>query len=93
MKPAAFILLIALFACKPQDSKTSQSMADTTTVAQQKQPAFTSGYADVNGIKMYYEIYGEGKPLVLLHGGGSTIQTTFANVIPELSINKKSNWH
>jgi hypothetical protein len=24
----------------------------------------------VNGLKMYYEIHGTGKPLVLLHGGG-----------------------
>ncbi len=34
---------------------------------------------------MYYEIYGEGKPLVLIHGGGSTIQTTFGRVIPMLA--------
>jgi pimeloyl-ACP methyl ester carboxylesterase len=33
----------------------------------------SSGYADVNGIKLYYEIYGEGEPLVLLHGGFMTI--------------------
>jgi pimeloyl-ACP methyl ester carboxylesterase len=26
-------------------------------------------YADVNGVKLYYEIHGAGKPLVLLHGG------------------------
>src|SRR6478735_1862954 len=39
-------------------------------------------YAEVNGIKMYYEIYGEGMPLVLIHGGGSTIQTSFGNVLP-----------
>lgn len=44
-----------------------------------------TGYADVNGLKMYYEIYGEGKPLVLIHGGGSTIQTSFGRIIPELS--------
>jgi pimeloyl-ACP methyl ester carboxylesterase len=44
-----------------------------------------SGYIPVNGIRMYYEIYGEGKPLVLIHGGGSTIQTSFGNIIPELS--------
>jgi pimeloyl-ACP methyl ester carboxylesterase len=43
-----------------------------------------SGYSVVNGLKMYYEIYGEGKPLVLVHGGGSTIQTTFGNIIPLL---------
>jgi len=30
---------------------------------------------------MYYEIHGEGKPLVLIHGGGSTIQTTFGKVL------------
>lgn len=49
------------------------------------QSAFTSGYSDVNGLKMYYEIYGQGKPLVLIHGGGSTIQTSFGNIIPLLS--------
>src|SRR5262249_27422689 len=27
-----------------------------------------TGYAPVNGLSMYYEIYGEGPPLVLLHG-------------------------
>jgi len=47
--------------------------------------ALKSGYSDVNGLKMYYEIYGEGKPLVLIHGGGSTIQTTFGRVIPLLA--------
>ena len=33
----------------------------------------TSGYADVNGIKLYHEIYGQGEPLVLIHGGLTTI--------------------
>jgi len=32
-----------------------------------------SSYADVNGIKLYHEIYGEGEPLVLIHGGLTTI--------------------
>jgi pimeloyl-ACP methyl ester carboxylesterase len=49
-----------------------------------------SGYAPVNGLKMYYEIYGEGSmPLVLIHGGGSTIQSTFSNLIPFLSAHHK----
>ena len=48
-------------------------------------PIFQKGYSEVNGIKMYYEIYGKGKPLVLIHGGGSTIQTTFGRVIPMLA--------
>lgn len=42
----------------------------------------TNGYASVNGLNMYYEIYGKGFPLVLIHGGGSTIDTTFGRVIP-----------
>ncbi|MEP6951167.1 MAG: alpha/beta hydrolase [Ginsengibacter sp.] len=46
---------------------------------------FKSGYSEVNGLKMYYEIYGQGKPLVLIHGGGSTIQTSFGRIIPLLA--------
>src|SRR5437868_9467079 len=33
----------------------------------------SNGYADVNGIKLYHEVYGEGEPLVLIHGGLTTI--------------------
>jgi pimeloyl-ACP methyl ester carboxylesterase len=44
-----------------------------------------SGYASVNGLKMYYEIHGEGAPLVLIHGGGSTIQTSFGKILPLLA--------
>ncbi|HEY8734846.1 MAG TPA: alpha/beta hydrolase, partial [Puia sp.] len=42
-------------------------------------------YADINGLHMYYEIYGAGQPLVLIHGAASTIQTTFGRLIPELA--------
>lgn len=45
----------------------------------------TSGYASVNGLKMYYEIHGTGQPLVLIHGGGSTLQTTFGRVLHDLA--------
>jgi len=41
----------------------------------------SGGYASVNGFKIYYEIYGSGIPLVLIHGAGSTIQTSFGRVI------------
>jgi pimeloyl-ACP methyl ester carboxylesterase len=42
-------------------------------------------YADVNGIRMYYEVRGAGQPLVLIHGGGSTINTTFGRILPLLA--------
>ncbi|MES2278088.1 MAG: alpha/beta hydrolase [Bacteroidota bacterium] len=45
-----------------------------------------AGYAPVNGLNMYYEVYGDGDmPLVLIHGGGSTIQVTFGNILPLLT--------
>lgn len=31
-------------------------------------------YADVNGLRMYYEVHGAGQPLVVLHGSFMTIQ-------------------
>ncbi|MCC6287147.1 MAG: alpha/beta hydrolase [Chitinophagaceae bacterium] len=48
-----------------------------------------SGYAPVNGIKVYYEIYGEGKPIILLHGAFWTINMNWGQLIPELSKNRK----
>lgn len=44
------------------------------------QPKIT-GYAPVNDLNMYYEIYGSGQPLVLLHGGMTTMED-FALVLP-----------
>lgn len=56
--------------------------------AQQTKPS-ASGYAPVNGIKVYYEVYGEGKPLVLLHGAFMTIDLNWGQMIPELSKTRK----
>jgi pimeloyl-ACP methyl ester carboxylesterase len=47
--------------------------------------ATASGYADVNGLHMYYEVYGEGTPLVLLHGGMLSIDLSFGGLIPGLA--------
>lgn len=48
-----------------------------------------TGYAPVNGLQLYYEIHGSANasrpPLVLLHGGGDTIQTSFGHVLAGLA--------
>jgi pimeloyl-ACP methyl ester carboxylesterase len=54
------------------------------TTTPRLEPRLT-GYADVNGLHMYYEMYGEGSPLVLLHGGMLTIDLSFGTLIPALA--------
>jgi pimeloyl-ACP methyl ester carboxylesterase len=53
--------------------------------AQAQKP--TTGYASVNGLKMYYEIHGSGsgEPLVLLHGSFMAITNNWTGWIGELS--------
>ena len=58
--------------------------SQATTNNRTKQDSKT-GYASVNGLKMYYEIHGTGTPLVLIHGGGSTLQTTFGRVLHDFA--------
>jgi pimeloyl-ACP methyl ester carboxylesterase len=55
---------------------------------QQMKPT-NSGFAPVNGIKVYYEVYGEGRPIVLLHGAFYTIDMNWGQLIPELSKTRK----
>jgi pimeloyl-ACP methyl ester carboxylesterase len=42
-------------------------------------------YAPIGNLQLYYEIHGDGYPLVLLHGGGSTIESTWGRILPELA--------
>ena len=51
--------------------------------------AVRDGYADVNGLRMYYEVRGTGRPLVLLHGGLSTIDQEFGSVVRSLSYGRQ----
>ena len=71
------VLLIAVLFCTALQS-----------YGQSAKPA-SSGYAPVNGINMYYEVYGEGRPLILLHGAFYTIEMNWSQLIPELSKNRK----
>lgn len=44
-----------------------------------------TGYVPVNGLKMYYEIHGNGEPVVLLHGSFMTITSNWQEMIAALS--------
>jgi pimeloyl-ACP methyl ester carboxylesterase len=47
-------------------------------------PSGKGAYADVNGIKLYYEVQGKGRPLILLHGGLGAIEM-FGPNLPALA--------
>ncbi|WP_200944281.1 alpha/beta hydrolase [Lysobacter sp. Root667] len=59
----------------------------------QSRQSVQTGYAPVNGLKIYFEIHGVANPgqppLVLLHGGGDTIGTSFGHLLPKLSRNRQ----
>jgi pimeloyl-ACP methyl ester carboxylesterase len=78
------LTLFAVISCNGKKTETNNM-----EIATKDKLTFTSGYSEVNGLKMYYEIYGQGTPIVLIHGGGSTIQTTFEKAIPLFAKNRK----
>ncbi|WP_298732987.1 alpha/beta hydrolase [uncultured Chitinophaga sp.] len=61
-------------------------MAQTSTAGAASHGAIAAaeplkkGYAPVNGLQLYYEIYGNGEPLVLLHGGLGAIEMFGTNL-------------
>jgi pimeloyl-ACP methyl ester carboxylesterase len=63
-----------LVSCRPAAPKEpAMPQATNETSAPRPLTPASSGYADVNGIQLYHEIYGQGEPLVLLPGGLMTI--------------------
>jgi len=63
------------------------TMLVPAVVSAQQKP--TTGYAPVNGLKMYYEVHGSGDPVVLLHGSFMTITDNWPQWIGELSKTRK----
>lgn len=62
-------------------------MLVSAVVSAQQKP--TTGYAPVNGLKMYYEVHGSGEPVVLLHGAFMTITNNWNGWIKELAKTRK----
>jgi pimeloyl-ACP methyl ester carboxylesterase len=84
LSSCAVIYLMLVTGCRAVHEESSTM---TTNAAS----AIQSGHLPVNGIDVYYEIHGEGDgvPLVLLHGGGSTIDSTYGRVLPLLARHRK----
>lgn len=84
------IVVAVMISCqpRPKDEQNASIAPKDTAVSQNLQPD-ESGYADVNGLKMYYEVYGKGKPIVLLHGSFMNIPLNWSHIIPLLAKDRK----
>ena len=83
MKKGSCLLVLVMLLLSSGCAHTGATGAGKAMSTLQSRP-LESGHAPVNGINMYYEVHGrrDGVPLVLLHGGGSTIAVTFSRVLP-----------
>jgi Predicted hydrolases or acyltransferases (alpha/beta hydrolase superfamily) len=78
-KILAFIVLaFIVFSCKNPSQPVHSTVGDNVKFGDNPQAGH---YADVNGIKLYYETYGSGEALVMLHGNGGSINA-FKKQIP-----------
>ncbi|HEX7412339.1 MAG TPA: alpha/beta hydrolase [Bacteroidales bacterium] len=78
--PFLLILILAVHHFTLAQSS-SISTSDSTMYGQNE---FAGNYVIVNGLNMYYEIYGQGEPLLMIHGNGGSINS-FMNQIPYFS--------
>jgi pimeloyl-ACP methyl ester carboxylesterase len=80
MRNLTKILVLALL------TATASAHADTKPAPA---PAAPGAYAEVNGLKMYYEVHGKGRPIVLLHGAFCTIDACFGQLVKLLSASRQ----
>ena len=82
------LALLAAAACSPESPKTTEKAQAETTPAASTSPAAIPYGANKavgatfvhDGVTLYYEIYGEGPPLLLVHGNGGSIGTLAAQI-------------
>jgi len=70
MKLKTLLLLLLALCVKAGIAQDLKTMMDTTTYGKN---AAVGKYADIRGFKMYYEVYGKGEPLLIIHGNGGSI--------------------
>ena len=78
-------IMMVLASCNDNQKEEKNKKAMKANIADSIN--FKSNSTVVNGIRMYFETYGQGTPLVLIHGGGSTIQSSYGKIIPMLAKN------
>ena len=60
-----------------------------TNIRKSQSQSSSSGYTQVNDLKMYYEVMGSGDPIILLHGAYMTIEGPMRNIASELAKTQK----
>jgi pimeloyl-ACP methyl ester carboxylesterase len=85
---ATAVLVMASCQSQQKEKQANSNTSKEPVVSRNAKPAET-GYADVNGLKMYYEVHGEGKPLVMVHGSFMSIPLNWAQIIPHLAKDRK----
>ena len=90
MRKLSFVPVLAMLLAN-SGCALSGAMGSGENVSTLQSKPVESGHAPVNGINMYYEVHGrrDGVPLVLLHGGGSTIEVTFSRVLPVFASSRR----
>ena len=84
------IAVCIIMSCQSNQKEMKNNSTDSKdSIASQTLKSAESGYADVNGLKMYYEVYGSGKPIVLIHGSFMTIPLNWSKIIPLLAKGRK----
>ena len=83
MTPIQTLLATAILAL-PVVPMAQTTPADTNTIAPAKSTPSKTGHVMANGVSYYYEIHGQGEPLLLLHGGLGSIDM-FGPVLPALA--------
>jgi pimeloyl-ACP methyl ester carboxylesterase len=86
---AIVVAVVASCQQQPKDEQNVSTEPKEKMVASKSITPAESGYADVNGLKLYYEVYGNGKPIVLLHGSFMNIPLNWSQFIPLLASDRK----
>jgi pimeloyl-ACP methyl ester carboxylesterase len=82
----------AIFMALPTLAQETEVQASDEQTKTEVNGNVNGAYAPVNGLKMYYEIHGDdhhGTPLVLVHGGGSTIESNWSRILPLLASSRR----